>query len=201
LLPLKLKQSAKEKQVANLYKRRTDVFNIEPNGSLYFPSILYSQIFNTIDPTESFSRSSITMTSNHLGGCVAFKIKTTHPKNYGVKPLYGVLRCRESLVVSVTRNNTAMADKREKFRIECLLYKTNDVQENDVLRLFQTTEEKRIHKQSLQVLFTAVPIDDHYAEQFHRKCLHLCWLEASLIECGHERRPNDTFVDCVINTK
>jgi hypothetical protein len=141
------------------------------------------------------------VTSNHLGGCVAFKIKTTHPKNYGVKPLYGVLRCRESVSISVTRNNTAMSDKREKFRIECLLYKTHDIKEQDALRLFANADEKRIHKQAVQVLFTEVPKDDHYAEQFHRKCLHLCWLEASHRECGHQRNnPNDTFVDIEILT-
>ncbi|KAL0485310.1 vesicle-associated protein 1-2 [Acrasis kona] len=194
LLNYRLTQSMKDKKVLDLYKRRADVFTVEPNG-LYFPS----KVLDSNNTTgEKKVQSQITITSTHLGGSIAFKVKTTHPNYYGVRPLYGVLRCRESEVINVERVVNECDNKREKFRIECLLYKTIDVDRAEVQNLFKRADGKSIRNQAIEVYFSEPPGADQTCEDFRRKLLQSCFCD--YFSEDQSLKQLHTFIDCNIIT-
>ena len=58
-------------------------------------------LFNSNTVSED-NVSKLTLQNTSTSRCIAFKIRTTAPKNYSVKPNQGIIDCSSQVVVDIT---------------------------------------------------------------------------------------------------
>lgn len=71
------------------------------------------EILFTSNTVGDINTSKLTLSNIDKTKCIAYKIKTTAPKNYSVKPNMGIIDCSSNVVVDITfcpsdNNNIAM---------------------------------------------------------------------------------------------
>jgi len=88
---------------------------------------------------------------------IAFKVKTTRPHRYSVKPHIGLIKPGEKVEVLVRFNHQKDPIKdtkeRDKFQVESI---NLDIAPPDVANLFKTTPQDQIIKEKLKCRFAAI---------------------------------------------
>eukprot|EP01088_Endostelium_zonatum_P008634 TRINITY_DN21793_c0_g1_i1.p1 TRINITY_DN21793_c0_g1~~TRINITY_DN21793_c0_g1_i1.p1 ORF type:complete len:226 (+),score=51.75 TRINITY_DN21793_c0_g1_i1:28-705(+) len=125
--------------------------NIAPR-TLIFPPPLDRVITNKLKISNLNTEAS--------GTSIAFKIKTTKPNRYSVKPHVGLLRPGQSIDVLIRYNfqkdRPKDLDERDKFQVESINL-NEQVAEADVPNLFKTTPAEQIIKEKLKCRFADYP--------------------------------------------
>ncbi|KAG2391801.1 hypothetical protein C9374_013286 [Naegleria lovaniensis] len=136
-------------ELYKIYRKQGDLFVISP-GHLYFPP-----------PTKRLITCLITL-YNRTDKYTAYKLKTTCPNRYIVKPKKGIAPPNGTVHVEITMQKPVTEnEKGDKFRVESLAlqyYKTE--MEDKVDELFKEADTKRIVKQKISCLFESPPSVD-----------------------------------------
>ncbi|EFC43322.1 major sperm protein-like protein [Naegleria gruberi] len=133
-------------ELYKVYRKQGDLFVISPNH-LYFPP-----------PSKRLITCCITL-YNRTDKYTAYKLKTTCPNRYIVKPKKGIAPPNGTAQVEITMQKPVTTDEKgDKFRVESLaLQYYKPEMEDQVDELFKEAEERRVVKQKISCRFEAPP--------------------------------------------